>query len=136
MNCRGLRRAVAAGMLMAVPAVLSAQDMAEALFQQHCAVCHGADATGGGPLAPALVLQPPDLTRLAERNEGVFPVLRVVMRIDGREPLVSHGSPMPVYGDFFEESGRDTAIAAETGQPILAAEGVVELTEYLRALQR
>lgn len=24
------------------------------------------------------------------------------MRIDGRKPLVSHGSPMRIYGEFFE----------------------------------
>jgi len=112
-----------------------AQTEAAELYDRHCAVCHGADAQGGGPLAPALILQPPDLTRLSERNGGVFPVIRVVMRIDGRDPLVAHGSPMPVYGGFFEGDGQ-ASIKAETGQPIVAAEQVVALTDYLRELQR
>lgn len=121
--------------LAVLPVALEAQVDAADLYDRHCAVCHGADLTGDGPMAPALVLQPTDLTALAARNDGVFPVLRVVMRIDGREPLVSHGSPMPVYGEFFEESGRNTAISAETGQPILAAEAVVELTRFIESRQ-
>jgi len=121
--------------LAALPVAGTAQESGTQLYERHCAYCHGADATGDGPLAPALILQPPDLTRLSERNNGVFPVERVVMRIDGREPLVSHGSPMPVFGPFFE-SGRQAAIGTASGQPILADEPVVTLTEYLRDLQR
>lgn len=121
--------------LAALPVAGTAQESGAQLYERHCAYCHGADATGDGPLAPALVLQPTDLTQLGARNDGVFPVERVVMRIDGREPLVSHGSPMPVFGPFFA-SGRQAAIASASGQPILADEPVVALTEYLRELQR
>ncbi|ROT96298.1 c-type cytochrome [Histidinibacterium lentulum] len=130
-----MRGRIIALALAALPVAAAAQEDAAELYAQHCAYCHGADATGDGPLAPALILQPPDLTRLSARNEGVFPVERVVMRIDGREPLVSHGSPMPVYGPFFDR-GRQAAIATASGQPILAAEAVVALTEYLRELQQ
>ncbi|WP_353236076.1 cytochrome c [Diaphorobacter ruginosibacter] len=44
----------------------------QALFQQHCAQCHGADARGQGPLAGTLGRWPPDLTRglLWKRLEG------------------------------------------------------------------
>ena len=104
-----------------------------ALYDLHCAVCHGADADGRGPLAPALVLQPPNLRTLTARNDGVFPMIRVVTRIDGRDPLVSHGSPMPVYGEFFE--GDDTPLKAETGQPILASRSVADLVAYLQGVQ-
>ncbi|XDA97514.1 cytochrome c [Sulfitobacter sp. LCG007] len=112
-----------------------AQDTAagQALFARHCATCHGEEARGNGPMAPALLLQPTDLTRLAAGNSGVFPVMRVVMRIDGRDPLVSHGSPMPVYGEFFE--GDVASIKAETGQPIMASRPVIDLVHYLQELQ-
>ncbi|WP_300032102.1 cytochrome c [uncultured Roseobacter sp.] len=103
------------------------------IYARHCATCHGAEARGNGPMAPALVLQPPDLTGLAARHGGVFPAERVVMRIDGRDPLVSHGSPMPVYGAFFE--GTDVILKVETGQPVLTSQPVADLLEYLRALQ-
>ena len=92
----------------------------EALYSFYCATCHGNDATGNGPMSPSLVVQPVDLTQLSAGNGGIFPVTRVVMRVDGRDALVSHGSAMPVYGDFF--AGNDVATKAEDGQPI----GVLE----------
>ena len=120
-------------LLAATP--LAAQDVATgaALYQTHCAVCHGVDAEGAGPLSGALVVQPPDLTALQSGNENVFPMVRVVMRIDGRDPLVSHGSPMPVFGPFFD--GPDTPLQAETGQPIFTTREVADLVAYLQALQ-
>lgn len=105
----------------------------EALFLRHCATCHGIDANGMGPMAPVLLIQPTDLTRLAARNAGVFPTERVVKRIDGRDPLVSHGSPMPVFGDFFE--GRDAAIKTPAGQPILTSQPVVDLVTWIESVQ-
>lgn len=113
---------------------VAAQDAAtgKALYDRHCAVCHGAEAQGKGPMAPALLLQPPALRDLTLRH-GVFPVTRIVMRIDGREPLVSHGSPMPIYGDFFE--GDDTALKTETGQPIMTSRTIADLVAYLRGIQ-
>ena len=104
------------------------------IFAHRCATCHGADADGGGPMAPVLVLQPPDLTGLTARNDSVFPTTRVVMRIDGRDPLVSHGSPMPVYGDFFV--GDDLSLKTESGQPILTSPAVADLVAYLQGLQK
>ncbi|MFY9210020.1 MAG: cytochrome c [Aestuariivita sp.] len=114
----------------------AAQDLlrGEGYYRQHCATCHGLDATGNGPMAGVLVIQPPDLTALTARNDGMFPTARVVLRIDGREPLVSHGSPMPVYGDFFEQ-GPDVALKAPSGQPILTSEPIADLVAYLDNLQ-
>jgi len=57
-----------------------------------------------------------------------------VMRIDGRDPLVSHGSAMPVYGQFFQQ-GADVPIKAPSGQPILTSEPIVDLVVYLQSLQ-
>lgn len=126
----------ALAVLTALPVAAQEADaeLGAALFERHCAVCHGADATGGGPLAPALIVQPPDLTGLAALDDGRFPMARVVRRIDGRDPLVAHGSPMPVYGGFFD--GPEEALKAETGQPIIAAQEVAVLARYIRSLQR
>ena len=112
------------------------QDVAqgEALFGFYCATCHGNSGTGNGPMSPSLVVAPADLTTLAARNDGVFPTTRVIMRIDGRDPLVSHGSTMPVYGDFFE--GSDAAVKAESGQPIMTSQPIVDLLAYLQTLQQ
>ncbi len=115
---------------------LNAQDADSGrdLYYQHCAMCHGRDATGNGPMAPALILQPPDLTQLKNSNDGVFPIARVIRKIDGRDPLVSHGSPMPIYGQFFE--GRDVAVKTKSGQPIMTSQPLVDLVEWLKSVQQ
>lgn len=102
-------------------------------YLRYCATCHGIDARGGGPTGAVLTLRPTDLTRLSAANGGTFPTIRVVMRIDGREPLVSHGSPMPIYGEFFE--GRDVAMKAPNGMPILTSQPVVDLVVWLQSIQ-
>ncbi len=103
------------------------------LYRVHCATCHGIEAQGQGPMAGVLVIKPADLTGLEAGDDGVFPTERVVKRIDGRDPLLSHGSPMPVYGFFFE--GQDTAVKAPTGQPILTSKPIIDLLAYLQSIQ-
>ncbi len=104
------------------------------IYARHCASCHGIAGSGDGPMSPVLLIQPSDLTTLTERYDGTFPKERVVMRIDGRDPLVSHGSPMPVYGDFFE-GVQGVAMKAASGQPVMMSQPVADLVEYLRSLQ-
>jgi mono/diheme cytochrome c family protein len=123
------------GFCMAGPSLAEGgnADRGEEIYQDHCATCHGLEMTGQGPMAGVLLIPPADLTTLEARNDGVFPLLRVVKRIDGRDPLVSHGSPMPVYGDFFE--GRDVMLKTDAGQPIATSRPVSDLVAYLRAHQ-
>lgn len=116
----------------AFPALAQDVETGAELYQHYCATCHGLDATGHGPMAGVLVIQPTNLKTLADEN-GVFPTARVVGRIDGRDPLVSHGSPMPVYGPYFE--GQDTAIKTPDGQPILTSQPIADLVEFLKTLQ-
>jgi mono/diheme cytochrome c family protein len=56
-----------------------ATDAGKYLFRVYCAVCHGVDARGGGPLTSQLRSLPPSLTSYAVRNSGVF-------RASGCEP--------------------------------------------------
>lgn len=106
----------------------------EALYLNHCAGCHGDAVDGNGPLANAMIMKPKNLSLLAAENKGVFPMLTVIMRIDGRDPLVSHGSPMPVYGQFFE--GDDTALKTAAGQPIMTSRAIADLVAYLLEQQQ
>lgn len=132
-----MRRSIAClAILCLTAAPVVAQDVGQgrALYQTHCATCHGSDAKGRGPLAPALTLQPVDLTTLANRNDGVFPLERVLRRIDGTDPLVSHGSPMPVYGPYFEGVA-NTPMKLPSGQPMLVAEPIADLVGYLMSVQ-
>lgn len=105
------------------------------IYRYQCATCHGADADGKGPMAPILLVQPSDLTTLTQRHGGAFPMTRVVMRIDGREPLVSHGSDMPIFGEYFE-GVQDVALKAETGQPILVSQPIADLVAFLQEIQQ
>lgn len=103
-------------------------------YLRYCATCHGTDAQGRGPTAGILTLQPTDLTRLRMGSGGEMPIARIVARIDGRDPLVAHGSPMPVWGEFFE--GNYAALKTASGQPIMTSQPIVDLVRFLETLQR
>ncbi|MCP5086501.1 MAG: cytochrome c [Rhodobacteraceae bacterium] len=107
--------------------------LGQQIFVDHCAVCHGETAQGNGPMHSVLLIKPTNLTLLSAQNGGKFPLVRAIKRIDGRDPLVSHGSPMPVYGDYFD--GVDVALKTEAGQPIFTSEPVEQIIEWLRTLQ-
>ena len=101
-------------------------------FARFCASCHGAAGTGDGPVAAAIPIPVPDLTRLALRDGQGFSdeVLRKI--IDGREPVVFHGTRyMPVWGyEFWVEEGAD-AEASERVDTI-----VRNLVDYIRSIQQ
>lgn len=129
-----LLTAITAAAIIAGAAVADDVSAGRETYERFCATCHGLEATGHGPMRPVLLVPPADLTTLIERNGGTFPLARVVKRIDGRDPLVSHGSPMPVYGDFFE-TGEAAALKTESGQPVLTSAKVAELVAFLKSLQ-
>ena len=80
-----------------------------ALYKAYCAVCHGPNARGGGPMAMSLKVPPPDLTRIAARNGGVWSQARIERIISGDEPLPGgHGTrAMPVWGPIFSQIAWD-----------------------------
>ena len=108
-----------------------APDAAEGavLYGEYCAACHGADATGGPAVAGAV---PPDLTRLAARNGGDFPMAYVMSTIDGYARDDTHG-PMPRFGDLIESETITWVDRDGTPTPTPAA--LVALGTYLRGLQ-
>lgn len=118
----------------AVPVLAQEAEEGRAIYMQHCATCHGLEADGKGPMAPVMVVQPKDLSRLVIDNNGEFPLMRVVQRIDGRDPLVSHGSTMPVYGEFF--MGDDVAMKTAAGQPVMMGRPIADLVAYLQEIQQ
>jgi len=101
------------------------------LFERFCAACHGPEARGDGPVAQGLVTVVPDLTRIVERNGGQFPAQAIRETIDGRSPVLAHGSrTMPVWGyEFWVEEGAD--ITAESD----ARELIRRLVAYLESIQ-
>lgn len=98
------------------------------LFRAHCAVCHGVDGKGNGPMAARLKATVPDLTRIAQRNAGTFPAERIRSIIAGDKVLNGHGSrEMPIWGPIFHEVEWDQ----DFGNVRLE-----NLTEYLRSIQQ
>jgi mono/diheme cytochrome c family protein len=80
-----------------------------ALYAAYCAVCHGNDGRGGGPMAKSLKVAPPDLTRISKRNGGKFPMPRIQKVISGDQLLpAGHGTrEMPVWGPIFSQIAWD-----------------------------
>jgi mono/diheme cytochrome c family protein len=81
----------------------------KALYTAYCAVCHGRDGKGGGPMSKSLKSATPDLTRIAARSRGTFPEARVQRVISGEEQLpAGHGTrEMPVWGPIFSQIAWD-----------------------------
>jgi len=74
-------------------------DAGKTAYLSSCAPCHGVDATGDGFLNAVLKTPAPDLTHLAKRNDGTFPVAAVTEVIDGRTLIAAHGKrEMPIWG--------------------------------------
>jgi mono/diheme cytochrome c family protein len=121
-------------MLQAGRALAQEAEAGGALFAHFCAACHGMEAEGDGPMAGVLLVKPANLTQLAAKNGGAFPFERVAARIDGRNPLVSHGSEMPVYGWLFIDE--PTMRKLPSGQPMIADRPVADLIAYLETIQR
>ena len=100
-----------------------------ALYKAYCAACHGKDAKGGGPTAASLKVAPPDLTRIAARNGGTFPLKRVEGIISGDAPMKgAHGSSeMPVWGPVFSQVATDQDLGRVR---------IDNLARYLREIQK
>ena len=109
-------------------------------FRNSCAVCHGLDGQGNGPLTVLLKVRPPDLTALAARNGGKFPFDYVMRIIDGRATVGPHGTrDMPVWGDRYMRDFPKTVTQephrSKTAEPLVRAR-ILELTYYLRSIQK
>ncbi len=100
----------------------------ENLYKTYCASCHGQDAKGNGPMAAWLKVQPSDLTHIAARNGGKFPLERVDRIISGEEALPSgHGTrAMPIWGPVFSQVTRDQDLGRVR---------IDNLARYLRDIQ-
>ena len=128
---------IASLLAVSVLDVASAQESGygEAEYWDSCAVCHGPEGKGDGPLADELQTRPADLTRLTEKNGGEFPYYRVFAVIDGRYIVPGHGErDMPVWGRQFLDD--DVKVYGPSGGEIVTTERIHELAGYVQSLQR
>ena len=101
-----------------------------------CSACHGEDGRGGGAKAFGLSVEPPDLTSLRRRNDGVFPRERLRRIIDGREDIVIHGDrEMPVWGQLFKLDAEEGIGGAE-GDESTVEHRIEALIDFIESLQR
>jgi mono/diheme cytochrome c family protein len=98
------------------------------LFRAYCAGCHGLDGRGGGARANALKTKPPDLTGIARRRGGAFPLLGVERIIAGEETSAqTHATrEMPVWGPILGQIQRDQSLGKVR---------IRNLAKYLETLQ-
>jgi mono/diheme cytochrome c family protein len=97
-------------------------------FQRYCALCHGGDGRGAGPLtdADAMKKSAADLTQIAKRNGGVFPFSKVADTIREGGSIADHKpSRMMAWEKIF---------SAES-DPIRAKAIIFEVTRYVEGLQ-
>ena len=108
------------------PLIISTQG--SKLYKIYCASCHGEDAKGHGPMAVWLKVPPSDLTRIAARNGGEFPLARVDRIISGEVAVLSgHGTrAMPIWGPVFSKVTRDQDLGRVR---------IDNLARYLRDIQ-
>ena len=105
-----------------------------ALYQDYCQTCHGESGKGDGPAASALKKRPADLTTIAKRNGGTFPLVKVMSTIDGYTCRNDHGSIMPEMGPVIE-GGQTVMITTDDGIDTQVPEPLLALAQYVATLQ-
>ena len=76
----------AAVALLLAPAAQAGEDLSgKAVYERYCAVCHGVDGMGNGPMAAVLKPTATNLTLISKWNQGVFPYDRVYEVIDNSD---------------------------------------------------
>jgi mono/diheme cytochrome c family protein len=111
-----------------VPVSRTSPASGQEMFNNYCAACHGKQGRGDGPAAAAMTKVPPDLSRIAARNNGKFPDLHVLNAISGNEPMAAHGSAdMPAWGEVLR------SLNSGTSDTVLLR--LSNLTDYVKSLQ-
>jgi mono/diheme cytochrome c family protein len=124
--------------VMLVANVAENADIGGPLYRAMCAGCHGFTGKGNGPLSEQLKVLPTDLTVLAKKNKGVFPVRAVYQIIDGRKVIAAHGTrEMPIWGAFNPQSiyPADKFIDPSYDPEAIKRTRILEIIEYLNSIQ-
>ena len=112
---------------------VEAQSAGETLFEENCVACHGTAGRGDGPLADGLSTKPADLTEIAARRDGVWPMLEIMSIIDGYSRNTLPREDMPVFEKFLDNE----MVEFDTGNGVitLVPAKLVDIVEYLLSLQ-
>jgi len=118
---------------MGQPTVYAADaNQGKEMYVQYCSSCHGQDGKGNGSVSAFLKVKVPDLTLLKKNNKGIYAEDEVIVAIDGRRKLRSHGDPkMPVWGESFSREVKDP----KSGEVTVDLKEKA-IAEYVATLQR
>ena len=118
---------------MGQPTVYAADaNQGKEMYVQYCSSCHGQDGKGNGSVSAFLKVKVPDLTLLKKNNKGIYAEDEVIVAIDGRRKLRSHGDPkMPVWGESFSREVKDP----KSGEVTIGLKEKA-IAEYVATLQR
>ncbi len=133
----GMALVISSSLLIGGSAI--AEDVGHNEYMTACAVCHGQDGLGNGPLSHYLTVEVPDLTTLSQQNGGEFPMLEIIQVIDGRSGIRSHGEAdpsglMPVWGDRFSDTAKEDV--GFYGAELVVRGRILTLAEYLQSIQK
>jgi mono/diheme cytochrome c family protein len=105
------------------------------MYEAYCAVCHGKTGEGNGPAAAALKVPPADLTLLAKKNHGKYPMDHVmsILRFGIHEPTAHGTSQMPIWGPLF--SSLHPSSMRGTHSPEVTMR-ITNLARYIGTLQK
>jgi len=145
MEMTALRSLAIGSLFFVISAIASAQgaDVGQAEYRSNCAACHGIDGKGNGPVSKELKTRPTDLTILAKKNNGVFPLDAVSKVIDGRESIGSHGTrEMPIWGyrlvppEHYILKEADNYLYLPPASPEAVVRGrILSIIDYLNRIQ-
>lgn len=112
---------------------VDAQSAGKTLYIENCVSCHGVTAQGNGPVASGLATKPADLTQIAARRGGVWPMLEVMSIIDGYSRNTLPRQDMPVFEKFLDNE----MVEFDTGNGVntLVPEKLVSIVNFLETLQ-
>jgi hypothetical protein len=103
-------------------------------FADLCAPCHGPTGVGDGEMAGDLEIKPADLTGLAARNGGAFPLARVMSKIWGYSRGEGAPSMMPEFGPLLD--GPTVLVDVGDGIQTPTPQRLIDLADYLVSIQK
>jgi mono/diheme cytochrome c family protein len=130
------RRFVVGALMLGTGVVMAQQrvDMGKREYDGNCAACHGTDGKGSGPFVEFLKKSPTDLTTMARRNGGVFPIARAYEVIEGAG--VGHGTrDMPIWGQDYSIKAAEYYMDVPYNPEVYVRSRILALAEYLHRLQ-
>jgi hypothetical protein len=129
----GMKRHLLLIPLIAMGCSLEAQSEGQSLYMENCASCHGVTGRGDGPAATGLRTPPADLTQIAARRDGVWPMLEVMSIVDGYSRRTLKRDEMPIFDDFLD--GDTIDVDTGNGLKTPMSTKLIEMVNYLETLQ-